>query len=154
MATIQKRNNAYRITASCGYDSTGKQIRKSITWTPSPGMTEKQIERELKRQTVLFEERCQNGFCANENITLQDFCIKWLSDYAEPNLAPKTVAGYRDKIRRVYTALGHKKLSQIKPAHIMEFYKNLREIGVRGDIKFNYDDLPGYPVRTRFLLVC
>ncbi len=108
MATIQKRNNSYRITASCGYDSTGRQIRKSITWTPSPGMSQKQVDKELQRQAVLFDEQCRQGYCHSESITLEEFCVKWLSDYAEPNLAPKTVAGYKDKIRRVYAALGHK----------------------------------------------
>lgn len=39
MATVQKRGDSYRIIVSCGYDSHGKQIRRSTTWTPSPGMT-------------------------------------------------------------------------------------------------------------------
>lgn len=30
---------------------------RSMTWKPTPGMTKKQIEKELDRQTVLFEEK-------------------------------------------------------------------------------------------------
>lgn len=48
MASVQriegKKGISYRIRVGAGYDSEGKQIRKSMTWCPSPGMTEKQIE--------------------------------------------------------------------------------------------------------------
>lgn len=56
MATIEKRNNAYRITVCCGYDINGKQIRRRMTYTPDEKMTAKQIEKEVQRQAVLFEE--------------------------------------------------------------------------------------------------
>lgn len=39
MATVQRRGDTYRITASAGYDTEGRQIRKSMTWRPAPGMT-------------------------------------------------------------------------------------------------------------------
>lgn len=61
MATIRKRNNSYEITVSCGYDINNKQIRRTMTYTPEPNMTAKQIEKEVQRQAVLFEEQCQNG---------------------------------------------------------------------------------------------
>ena len=61
MANVTKRGDTYKITVSCGYDGSGKQIRKHLTWKPAPSMTQKQIEKELKRQTVLFEEKCQTG---------------------------------------------------------------------------------------------
>ena len=34
MATIQKRGESYKISVSCGYDLNGKQIRRTMTWTP------------------------------------------------------------------------------------------------------------------------
>ena len=43
MPTIQKRGDTYRIRVSAGYDSNGKQLMKSMTWKPAPGMTPKQI---------------------------------------------------------------------------------------------------------------
>lgn len=151
MATVQKRGDSFRIRSSCGYDINGRQIVKSMTWTPAPGMTPRQIEKELERQKILFDEKCRAGLCLDDNITLRDFCEKWLAEYADPNLAPKTVAGYRDRLRRVYAAIGHKKLSQIKPAHIMEFYQNLRESGIRGDIKYVVNsDLKAY-IQTKKL---
>lgn len=61
MATITKRGDTYRIRCSLGYDSRGKQIIRSTTWKPEPGMTPKQEEKELNRFAVLFEEKCKSG---------------------------------------------------------------------------------------------
>ena len=47
---------------SCGYDTNGKQIVRQKTWTPDKNMTPKQIEKEVNRQAVLFEEECKNGY--------------------------------------------------------------------------------------------
>ena len=61
MATIRKRGNSYQIRVSCGYDTKGNQVEQSMTWKPDRKMTEKQIEKELNRVAVKFEEDCMNG---------------------------------------------------------------------------------------------
>ena len=66
MATIQKRGDSYSIRVSCGYDSKGKQVIQSMTWKPEPKMTAKQIEKELNRQAVMFEEACNKGYQSKE----------------------------------------------------------------------------------------
>ena len=62
MATIKKREGktgvSYLIRVSSGYDISGNQVVHSMTWRPEPGMTRRQIEKELQRQAVLLEERC------------------------------------------------------------------------------------------------
>ena len=94
MATVQKRGDSYRIIVSCGYDSHGKQIRRSTTWTPSPGMTKKQAEKELERAKVLFEEQCKNG-ASGGNIKFEAFAKQWFQEYAEHTLRPKTIERYK-----------------------------------------------------------
>lgn len=83
MATIKQRGDSYKITVSCGYDLNGKQIRRHLTWTPEPGMTKRQIQKELDRQAVLFEEKCRNGQVLDGNIKFVDFAEKWFTEYAE-----------------------------------------------------------------------
>lgn len=61
MATAVKRGNSYKITVSCGYTIDGKQIRMHKTWIPGPGMTERQVKKELEREKVLFEEDCKRA---------------------------------------------------------------------------------------------
>ena len=61
MASIEKRGDSYRIKVSCGYKIDGKQVTQKMTWTPDSSMTQKQIEKEIIRQAILFEEDCKSG---------------------------------------------------------------------------------------------
>ena len=61
MATIRKRGDSYQIRVSSGYDSQYRQVVRTKTWKPTPGMTARQVENELNRQTVMFEQLCQKG---------------------------------------------------------------------------------------------
>ena len=61
MATIRKRGNTYQIRVSCGYDVNGDQVIETMTWKPDEGMSKKQIEKELNRQAVMFEEDVMGG---------------------------------------------------------------------------------------------
>ena len=82
MATIEKRGKGYRITVAAGIDMTGKQIRHRIVWTPEPGMTERQIKKELERQAVLFEEQVKTGGgVADGNIRFADFAERYMAEY-------------------------------------------------------------------------
>ena len=135
MASITKRNGTYRIRVSCGYDMNGKQIIKSTTWTPAHGMTEKQIEKELERQKVIFEDKCRSGKVLDGSIKFSDFSEYWLTEHAEKQLRPSTVSGYRFMLRRILPALGHIRLDNIQPKHLMELYANLQEGGIRADKK-------------------
>ena len=73
MATIQKRGNSYLIRVSCGYDVKGKQVIQSMTWKPDEKMTAKQIEKELNRQAVMFEDACMKGFQVKA-VKFEAFC--------------------------------------------------------------------------------
>ncbi len=136
MATIEKRGGSYRITVSAGYNTDGKQIKKRMTWKPAPGMTERQIKKELEKQAVLFERQVETGQFLDGSITLSEFITKWLEDHAEKQLQEKTVVGYKDMLPRVIKALGHIKLAKLQPHHLIEFYNNLAEGGVREDTKY------------------
>ena len=135
LASIEKRGDAYRIVTSCGYGTDGKKIRKSMTWMPDPGMTTRQIEKELQRRAVLFEEQVQTGqYLDADKLTFADFTQKWLSEYADRQLAPGTLRNMRMRIeKRILPALGHLKLKKIQPHHLLEFYNNLSKTGVRFD---------------------
>ena len=131
MATVQKQGKGYKITVSQGYDYNGKRIRQYMTWIPEPGMTERQIKKELERQAVLFEEKVLNGATANGSMRFADFADKYMTEYAALYLKPKTIATYTENLRRINQAIGHIKLSELRTGHINSFYQNLQEEGVR-----------------------
>lgn len=123
MATIQKRNGSYVIRVSCGYDVNGKQIRQSMTWTPSPNMTKRQIEKELNRQATLFEEAVKTGQIINSGIKFETVAEEWLKTFCQKhNLKYVTVHSFRHlnatllisngvDIKTVSRALGHSQTS-------------------------------------------
>lgn len=137
MATIRKRNNSYQIAVSCGYSATGEQIRRYMTYTPEPGMTAKQIKKEVDRQAVLFEESCMNGLApATGKVKLSEFIELFFNDYAASALKAKTVVGYAALVPVVNAALGHLRLDRIQPHHLNAFYKNLAEKGARRRVTY------------------
>ena len=128
MATVTKRGDTYKITVSCGYDINGKQIRRHTTWKPTPGMTKKQIEKELDRQTVLFEEKVTSGeFLQDGNIKLGDFCNQYLEILStSESVAPTTVAMHKRAIQHyILPALGHIKMKDLKPIHVQKFIQEI-----------------------------
>ena len=128
MATIQKRNGSYSIRVSCGYDTKGKQIIQSMTWKPSDGMTQKQIEKELKRQSVLFEEACMKGF-QSKAVKFETFCEEWFEEYAKTNLRNTTYERLLQLRGRIYPAIGHMRMDKITPRQIQAFVNSLSKEG-------------------------
>lgn len=116
-----------------------------MTWRPAPGMSAKNVEKELKRQVVLFEEKCRLGQVLDGHVKFADFTERWFRDYAQLNLRQKTVLGYRNLVSRTYFAIGHLYLDQLKPLHLAEFYASLQADGIRSDATYrslvNWNDL-------------
>ena len=126
MASISKRGNSYRIKVSCGYDAHGKQVSQFLTWKPEPGMTKKQIEKEVQRQAVLFEEECAGGNKVSA-IKFEDFAKQWFTEYAYIRLKAGTIAGYENMTPRIYKALGHIRMDKLTPHHVQKFIVELTE---------------------------
>ena len=101
MASIRKRGSSYQITAYDGYNTDGTQAKRTITWKPEAGMTARQIEKEVQRQAVLFQERIDKGEYMDGNIKFQDFAEKWFVDYAEKQGRPRTYYRYKEMAQRV-----------------------------------------------------
>lgn len=138
MASIEPRYNKagqlmhYRLIVSGGLNWEGKQIKRTTTWKPPrPNMSKKQMEREAMAAAFKFEEAIQAGY---EIDKVKRFCdyAEYVLDLKERNgLAPTTIERYRAMLPRINDAIGHLKLTQIRPQHLNDFYKTLSENGVR-----------------------
>lgn len=133
MATIKKQGRGYKITVSNGYDIHGKQIRHHLTWVPESNLTERQVERELNRQIVLFEESVKTGgIRLDGNIRFQAFSERFMRDHIAVNRKPNTAARYERDLKRINKAIGHMKLSHITPSDINAFAASLQADGAKG----------------------
>ena len=124
MATIRKRGNTYQIRVSCGYDTSGNQVERSMTWKPDPNMTEKQVQKELNRQAVMFEEACANGQMTTV-MKFQDFAEQWFKEYAEIKLKTQTIRCYHFFEKRVFKEIGHMRMDKITTRTIQMFVTKL-----------------------------
>ena len=139
MATVRKRGKSYQIRASAGYDISGKQIVKTMSWTPPENLTAKQIEKEQNRVMVEFERLVSLGQCVNSNIRFAEYAELWMKkgkEGGERPLAPKTFDRYKSLLVRINAAIGNIRLSELQPQHIKAFLDNLREAGIRDDVKY------------------
>ncbi len=127
MAYIEKRSaTSYKITVSQGYDSKGKKRRVSKYWSPKEKMTPRQIEKELNRVAVEFENQVISGNYLDPNTRFSDFVQEWIKTYAERELAPKTVSEYKRLLVPIVQYFDNEKLMNIQPHSIMKFYETLR----------------------------
>ena len=137
MANIRKVEGktgaSYKITVTHGRDINGKQIRHYHTWTPAPKMTAKQIERELNRVAVEFEQRILDGFAADNRQSFAVYAEYVLSLKERTGAKLRTIERYRGLLQRINPAIGHLRLVEIRPQHLNSFYANLAEPGVRAD---------------------
>lgn len=124
MATIRKRGNSYQIRVSCGYDTSGNQVVQTMTWKPADGMNKKQIEKELQKQAILFEDKCMKGQ-VTANIKFQDFAEQWFEEYSKLNLRNTSYERMKQLTVRVYPAIGHLRLDKITSRHIQQFINDL-----------------------------
>lgn len=130
MASIRERaKGSYEIRVCLGYDINGKKLCKSKTWKADPNMTEKQLKKALAKAEFEFEEEIKNGKYLKGEVKFADFSKRWLTDYAEPNLSPKTTERYRELLKRINLAIGHIRLNNLKPNDLIRFYHSLSEHG-------------------------
>lgn len=126
MATIKKHVSkagkvTYYIRTYDGYDSKGKQIERSMTWKPPENMTAKQIEKELQRQAVMFEESVKKGTCFDSDTRFAEYAEIWLENN-KPILAPKTYERYKALLKNINTAIGEIKLVKLQSHHLIEIH--------------------------------
>ncbi len=123
----QLPNGKWELGVSLGTSLSGKRIRK-YKYVEAAG------PREAEKLLAEFITESKRGdYAEGEKLLLKDFIELWKKDYAEKNLRKKTLSRYKALLERIIFALGHKKLSEIKPTHLLQFYRMLEEDGIRND---------------------
>ena len=114
---IRKRGkSSWAIVLDLGRDGAGKRHQK---WHTVRG-TKKDAERELAR---LITEINTGDYVEPSRMLVREYLERWLRDYAEHSVSPKTYERYDEIIRsHIVPALGGYELSKLRPLHIQGFY--------------------------------
>jgi len=86
---------------------------------------------EAKMELARIEQEILDGrYIGPSKMNLAKYLDKWLKDYAQANVNPKTYEEYQRIIKsNIVPALGHIPLSRLKPLHIQEYYTRMLESG-------------------------
>ncbi len=119
---IKKRGeNSYLLTVSNGTDGAGKRICHTKTVTASSPT-------EARKLYALFVAEVERGQVSHSGkMTLSEFYEYFVENYAKTHQAPKSIDSNAYLFKRIGAALGHKRIDQIEPKHLLAFYANLRQ---------------------------
>ena len=122
--------NAYQIRVFRGRNSDGTRLKDyCMTWRPTPGMTKRQIEKELERQATLFEEACKQGSVSTEKPTFEKYASYVVNLKERAGAKAKTISSYLDLLERVNREIGAIKVQDLRPDHLNRLYEKLAEPG-------------------------
>ena len=133
---IQQRGNSYLFTVALGMDANGKQIRKTTTFTPPEGMSQGKADKLAKEEYVYFKNRCKGLLSFNENMRFSDLCEEYFKLYAPNRLKPLTAYNYENIVAFHFKEyFGNKKLKEITPVILTQFFCNLTVTDKDGTIR-------------------
>lgn len=132
---IIQRGKTYRFTVCMGYDSNGKQIRHTTTFTPPADLTQKKADKLAKEEYIQYANRCKGLFNLKENMRFYELVEEYFRLYAPNNLKPITAYNYRKHIDYHFMDyFGNKKLKDITTASISHFFST-HETNIKGEMK-------------------
>ena len=117
---FRKRGDKWSFTVDIGIDpETGKRKQK----TKSGFKTKKEAQ---TAAAALITQLERGEYFEEKKITIKSFIEDWLENVARHNIKPSTFGGYKGTIhKRIIPALGHYKLTDLKPPAINKFYNHL-----------------------------
>ena len=135
MATIVRRDNksgvTYRIQVKTKDKGSGKITVHSTTWKPAPGMTEKQIQREVLVFADKYEQQMQAAALAAKgeafmpaDTTLAEYADRWL-ERRKGEVSDTYYVNLQFAIDEIKECIGGYTLRELNPAIIQNFYDGL-----------------------------
>lgn len=123
MVQIIKRGESWQLTVYSGRDGTGKKLREFMT-IPANEYT----KQEAKHIGMAFEtEVKQKSKKINDSMTFTDFVEYWKENYSNHKNRATTRQRHEQLFLRILPHFGRFKLKEIKPSHILDFYKKISE---------------------------
>ena len=94
----------------------GRRRRKVVSGRTQAAALEKL--RKVRREVEKY------GSVPTASSTLSDYLARWLTDVCAPRVKPRTLDGYRDKVRIIGEAIGRIRMDKLTPAHVRAMQKH------------------------------
>ena len=136
MANIQERRNkvgkliSYSIRVHRGRGADGKQLKPwTATFKVLPTWTEKSARKKAEAFAATFEKDCRDGVASDSRQKFGPYCDYVLSMKEQRGAKHSTIVRYRELTERIYPAIGHIKLKDIRADHLNTLYSDLAKPG-------------------------
>ena len=136
MANIQERRDksgkliSYSIRVHRGRGADGRQLRPwTSTFAVSPSWTERSARKKAEAFAATFEKECREGVTSDSRLKFEEYCDYVISLKAQRGIKHSTIVRYKELTGRIYPAIGHIKLKDLRADHLNVLYSELAKPG-------------------------
>lgn len=129
MPSIEKRGeNSYRLTVEVETGRSNERNRERRTVRMPEGLTPKKQKVWLQNEMYKFKTEVESGtYISPEKMTFATFVEEWKEKHAKGKYAPKTEAMNNFLLDMIIPYIGHIKLQDFKPIHIVNFFSDIQD---------------------------
>lgn len=136
MANLQERRNksgkliSYSVRVHRGRGQDGKQLKPwTATFEVSPTWTEKSAKKKAEAFAATFEKECREGSTSDSRLKFAEYCNYVIELKEQRGAKHSTITRYRELTSRIYPAIGHIKLKDLRADHLNTLYTELGKEG-------------------------
>lgn len=136
MANIQERRNkdgklvSFSIRVHRGRGADGKQLKPwTATFDVSPTWTEASARKKAAAFAATFEKECKEGVTSDSRQKFAAYCDYVITLKAQCGVKHSTIVRYKELTTRIYPAIGHMKLKELRTDHLNSLYASLTKDG-------------------------
>ena len=136
MANIQERRDksgkliSYSIRVHRGRGADGKQLKPwTATFEVSPTWSEKSARKKAEAFAATFEKECREGVTSDSRQKFGPYCDYVIVLKEQRGAKHSTIVLYKGLTGRIYPAIGHIKLKDLRADHLNTLYTTLGKDG-------------------------
>lgn len=123
---------SYSIRVHRGRGADGRQLKPwTATFEVSPTWTEKSARKKAEAFAATFEKECREGTTTDSRQKFAAYCDYVINLKEQRGVKHSTIVRYKELTARIYPAIGHIKLKELRADHLNSLYTELAKNGVR-----------------------
>ena len=137
MANIQERRNkdgkliSYSIRVHRGRGADGKQLKPyTATFEVLPTWKEETARKKAEAFASIFEKECRDGIKTDNRQRFDGYCDYVIGLKEQRGVKHSTIVRYKELTTRIYPAIGHIKLCDLRVDHLNDLYTSLSADGL------------------------
>ena len=136
MANIQPRYDksgkliSYSVRVHRGRGADGRQLKPyTATFDVLPTWTEKSARKKAEAFAATFEKACREGTATDTRLTFREYCDYCIDLKEQRGIKHSTIVRYKELTSRIYPAIGHIKLKDLRADNLNSLYSLLGKDG-------------------------